>query len=347
MRVEDFDFDLPESRIAQHPSSKRSESKLLVLKENEIEDKYFYNIVDYFSKGDVLVFNDTRVMSARLFGVKEETFAKVELLVLEINDDIAECLVGNAKVVKEGTIVSFGEGKLKAKCIEVLPEGLRKFEMIYEGIFLEVLDELGEMPLPPYIHEKLEDKERYQTVYSKEVGSAAAPTAGLHFTNEILAQLEEKGVELLFVTLHVGLGTFRPVKVDDVEKHKMHSEKYEISQHTAERLNLAQKEKRRICAVGTTTVRTLETNRSKFNEFKAEKSSSEIFIYPGYEFKAIDGMITNFHLPKSTLIMLVSAFAGYEETMHAYQHALKHDYRFFSFGDSMFIPYKKCYNENN
>lgn len=347
MRVEEFDFDLPESRIAQHPSSKRSESKLLVLKEDEIEDKYFYNIVDYFTKGDVLVFNDTRVMSARLFGVKEETFAKVELLILEINDDIAECLVGNAKVVKEGTVVSFGDGKLKAKCIEVLPEGLRKFEMIYEGIFLEVLDELGEMPLPPYIHEKLEDKERYQTVYSKEVGSAAAPTAGLHFTNEILSQLEDKGVELLFVTLHVGLGTFRPVKVDDVEKHKMHSEKYEISQHTAERLNLAQKENRRICAVGTTTVRTLETNRNKFNEFKAEKSSSEIFIYPGYEFKAIDGMITNFHLPKSTLIMLVSAFAGYEETMHAYQHALTHDYRFFSFGDSMFIPYKKCYNENN
>lgn len=347
MRVEEFDFDLPESRIAQHPSSKRSESKLLVLKEDEIEDKYFYNVVDYFTKGDVLVFNDTRVMSARLFGVKEETFAKVELLILEINDDIAECLVGNAKVVKEGTVVSFGDGKLKAKCIEVLPEGLRKFEMIYEGIFLEVLDELGEMPLPPYIHEKLEDKERYQTVYSKEVGSAAAPTAGLHFTNEILSQLEDKGVELLFVTLHVGLGTFRPVKVDDVEKHKMHSEKYEISQHTAERLNLAQKENRRICAVGTTTVRTLETNRNKFNEFKAEKSSSEIFIYPGYEFKAIDGMITNFHLPKSTLIMLVSAFAGYEETMHAYQHALTHDYRFFSFGDSMFIPYKKCYNENN
>ena len=347
MRVEDFDFELPERQIAQHPSKNRGESKLLILQENEIEDKHFYDIVDYFTEGDVLVFNDTRVMSARLFGIKEETHAKVELLILEIQDDIAECLVGNAKVVKLNTIVSFGDGKLKAQCIEVLPEGLRKFKMIYEGIFLEVLDELGEMPLPPYIHEKLKDKERYQTVYSKEVGSAAAPTAGLHFTNDILDNLKRKGVELLFVTLHVGLGTFRPVKVDDVKNHKMHSEKYEISKQTARQLNLAKKENRRICAVGTTTVRTLETNYQKFNQFSAEKSSSEIFIYPGYEFQAIDAMITNFHLPKSTLIMLVSAFAGYKETMTAYQHALSKNYRFFSFGDSMFIPHKKCYNNNN
>lgn len=347
MRVEDFDFDLPEEKIAQSPSKNRSESKLLVMNDEKIEDRHFYDIVNYFEKDDVLVFNDTRVMSARLFGVKEETGAKVELLILEIEDDIAECLVGNAKVVKLGTVVSFGEGTLKAECVEVLPEGLRKFKMIYEGIFLEVLDALGEMPLPPYIHEKLDDKERYQTVYSKEVGSAAAPTAGLHFTKDILKALEDKGVELLFVTLHVGLGTFRPVKVDDVDKHQMHSEKYEINEHTATRLNVAKKEKRRICAVGTTTVRTLETNMKKYGEFTAEKSSSEIFIYPGYNFEAIDAIITNFHLPKSTLIMLVSAFAGYEETMAAYKHALNHDYRFFSFGDSMFIPQRKCYNSDN
>lgn len=342
MRVEDFDFDLPEEKIAQHPSEKRSESKLLVLHPKaQIEDRHFYDIVDYFEKDDVLVFNNTRVMPARLFGLKEETGAKVELLILKIEDDVAECLVGNAKVVKEGTWVTFGDGSLKAQCTQVLPEGLRHFKLHYEGILLEVLEALGEMPLPPYIHEKLENPERYQTVYSKEVGSAAAPTAGLHFTEEILEALESKGVELLFLTLHVGLGTFRPVKVDKIEDHKMHSEEFFIDQYTVDRLNLAMKEKRRICAVGTTSVRALETLGQMGLPLQTYHGESDIFIYPGYEFKVVDGMITNFHLPKSTLIMLVSAFAGKEETMAAYHHALEHDYRFFSFGDSMFIPHKK------
>lgn len=341
MNINLFDFDLPESLIAQTPSESRSESRLLVMDGQELYDRHFYDIVDYFKQGDVLVLNDTRVLAARLFGIKEITHARVELLILDIKDDVAKALVGNAKAVKVGTIVSFGEGKLKAKCIEVREEGIRIFELIYTGIFLEILDELGEMPLPPYIREILEDKERYQTVYSKYDGSAAAPTAGLHFTKEILRELELKGVIISFLTLHVGLGTFRPVKTKDILDHTMHAEEYHMSQETAEVLNNAQAENRRICAVGTTSVRTLETVYELYGKFKACHGKSEIFIYPGYEFKAVDAIITNFHLPKSTLIMLVSAFSGHEETMNAYGHAIRSQYRFFSFGDSMFIKNKK------
>ena len=341
MDINLFNFNLPEELIAQTPSEKRSESRLLVMDGQELYDRHFYNIVDYFKKGDVLVLNDTRVLAARLFGVKEETFAKVELLILDIKDDVAKALVGNAKAVKLGSVVSFGEGKLRAKCIEVRGEGIRIFELIYEGIFLEILDDLGEMPLPPYIHETLDDKERYQTVYSKHIGSAAAPTAGLHFTDEILRELESKGVIVTYLTLHVGLGTFRPVKTDDVLDHTMHAEEYHMSLETAAILNKAQAENRSITAVGTTSVRTLETVYQLYGEFRACDGQSEIYIYPGYDYKAVDAIITNFHLPKSTLIMLVSAFTGLEETMNAYEHAIKNKYRFFSFGDSMFIKSKK------
>lgn len=341
MNVNDFDFELPESLIAQTPMETRSASKLLVLDGETIEDRHFYNIVDYLHEGDVLVVNNTRVIAARLFGTKPETGAHVELLILKINGNNAECLVGNAKVVKLGTVLSFGDGKLQARCIEIGEEGIRHFELIYEGIFMEILDELGQMPLPPYIHERLEDRERYQTVYSKEPGSAAAPTAGLHFTPEILDQLKNKGVIITPVTLHVGLGTFRPVKVDDVLKHKMHAEAYWMSAETASILNRAREEGRRIIAVGTTSVRTLETIMCEHGTFLETHGDSEIFIYPGYEWKAVDAIITNFHLPKSTLVMLVSAFAGFDETMKAYKHAVDKAYRFFSFGDSMFIKNRK------
>lgn len=341
MKVTDFDFDLPESLIAQTPMENRSESRLLVVDGMKLKDEHFYNIQDYLSEGDVLVINNTRVIAARLFGLKPETGAHVELLILKINGKEAECLVGNAKVVKLGTLLSFGDGQLKAKCIKIGEEGIRHFELIYEGIFMEILDELGQMPLPPYIHERLEDRERYQTVYSKEPGSAAAPTAGLHFTPEILNALETKGVIIAPVTLHVGLGTFRPVKVDDVLNHKMHAESYWMTQESADILNKAKEEGRRIVAVGTTSVRTLETIYNEFGKFVETSGDSEIFIYPGYEWKAVDAIITNFHLPKSTLVMLVSAFAGYEETMNAYQHAIDEKYRFFSFGDSMFLKNRK------
>lgn len=341
MKVTDFDFDLPESLIAQTPMENRSESRLLVVDGMKLKDEHFYNIQDYLNEGDVLVINNTRVIAARLFGLKPETGAHVELLILKINGKEAECLVGNAKVVKLGTLLSFGDGQLKAKCIKIGEEGIRHFELIYEGIFMEILDELGQMPLPPYIHERLEDRERYQTVYSKEPGSAAAPTAGLHFTPEILNALESKGVIIAPVTLHVGLGTFRPVKVDDVVNHKMHAESYWMTQESADILNKAKEEGRRIVAVGTTSVRTLETIYNEFGKFVKTSGDSEIFIYPGYEWKAVDAIITNFHLPKSTLVMLVSAFAGYEETMNAYQHAIDEKYRFFSFGDSMFLKNRK------
>lgn len=341
MDINIFDFDLPKDLIAQTPSENRSESRLLVLEDDEIQDEHFYDIVDHFDENDVLVLNNTRVLAARLFGIKEKTHAHVEILILKIEEDQAECLVGNAKVVKLGTVVSFGDGRLKARCVEVRDEGIRIFELIYEGIFLEILDELGQMPLPPYIHEKLEDKERYQTVYSEVEGSAAAPTAGLHFTEEILEQLKAKGVTIVPVTLHVGLGTFRPVKVDNILEHTMHAEEYFMSQKSAEILNEAKKSNKRIVAVGTTSVRTLETIYKLNGKFVEAHGESEIFIYPGYDFQAVDAIITNFHLPKSTLIMLVSAFAGYEETMKAYHHAIDHKYRFFSFGDSMFIKSKK------
>ena len=341
MDINLFDFDLPEELIAQSPSDKRDHSRMLVINKTRKTyiDKHFFDIIDYFKKGDVLVRNNTKVIPARLFGVKEDTGAKVEVLLLkQLEGNVWECLTGNAKVIKLDTILTFGNGELKAKCVKILDEGIRHLEFIYEGIFMEVLDKLGKMPLPPYIQKQCDDNSRYQTVYAKIEGSAAAPTAGFHFTPEIFEKLKEKGVEILDVTLHIGLGTFRPVKVQDTDDHIMHSEVYEISEDVAAKLNLAKKEGRRIIAVGTTSTRTLEANYTKYNEFKATRESTSIFITPGYTFKAIDCLITNFHLPKSTLIMLVSAFVGDREfTLDFYKHAIKEKYRFFSFGDSMFI----------
>ena len=340
MKTDDFDYELPERLIAQTPLEKRDDSKLMILdrKTGEIIHETFHNIINYLDKDDVLVLNDTKVIPARIIGEKEDTKAVIELLLLrniENNDWL--CLAKPAKRIKTGTIISFGNGKLKAKCLEVLDEGIRKIEFIYDGIFYEILDELGSMPLPPYIKEKLEDKDRYQTVYAKNNGSAAAPTAGLHFTKELLKAIEEKGINICYITLHVGLGTFRPVNVEDVTKHKMHSEFYHMSKEAADILNNAKKNNKRIIAVGTTSTRTLETIMSKYNCFKETSGWTDIFIYPGYTFKAIDAQITNFHLPKSTLIMLISAFASKELIMKAYSVAVKHEYRFFSFGDSMFI----------
>ncbi|MBQ9986937.1 MAG: tRNA preQ1(34) S-adenosylmethionine ribosyltransferase-isomerase QueA [Erysipelotrichales bacterium] len=339
MKLSEFDFELPEELIAQVPLQKRDVSRLLVVnrEQQSIEDKHFYDIVDYLQEGDVLVRNNTRVIPARLFGIKEETGAHVELLLLKQEGDIWECLVGNARVVKIGSVISFNEGELRARCIEIGEKGIRKFEMLYEGIFLEVLERLGHTPLPPYIHEKLEDKERYQTVYAKTPGSAAAPTAGLHFTDEIFARLKEKGVQVVDVTLHVGLGTFRPVDVDEITDHHMHSEYFELSQESADALNQAKAEGRRIISVGTTSTRVIESVYNKYGTFKATNESTSIFIYPGYEFKAVSALITNFHLPKSTLIMLVYTFGGSDLIKEAYRHAVEEKYRFFSFGDSMFI----------
>ncbi|NLL44452.1 MAG: tRNA preQ1(34) S-adenosylmethionine ribosyltransferase-isomerase QueA [Mollicutes bacterium] len=340
MKTSDFDFELPEHLIAQKPLSKRDSSRLLVLdkKTGSIEHRHFTNLIDYLNKGDCLVLNDSKVIPARLYGVKEDTKAVIEILLLkEINNDTWECLVKPAKRVKEGTIISFGEGKLKAECLGIGEEGIRILKLKYKGILYEILDELGEMPLPPYIHEKLEDKDRYQTVYAKNIGSAAAPTAGLHFTEELLERIKEKGVKVVYITLHVGLGTFRPVTVDDINKHKMHSEFYMISEETADILNNTKKNGHKIISVGTTTTRTLETVMQLYGEFKESSGWTDIFIYPGFEFKAIDALITNFHLPKSTLFMLVSAFASREYILNAYQEATKEEYRFFSFGDCMLI----------
>ena len=340
MMVEEFDFDLPEELIAQTPLEKRDESRMLVLdkKTGEIEHKIFFDLVDLLNKGDVLVLNDTKVMPARLYGVKEETDAAIEVLMLkDTGNDTWECLCKPAKRVKLDTVISFGDGLLKARCVDIKDEGIRLFKLEYEGILYEILDKLGEMPLPPYIHEKLEDKDRYQTVYAKNVGSAAAPTAGLHFTKELLEALKEKGVEIEYVTLHVGLGTFRPVSVENINDHVMHSEFYQMSKDTADRLTKAKAEGRRIISVGTTSTRTLETIMSLYGEFRECSGWTNIFIYPGYEFKAIDALITNFHLPKSTLVMLVSALAGRENILNAYKNAIENNYRFFSFGDSMFI----------
>ena len=340
MKTDDFDYFLPEHLIAQTPLKKRDESKLLVLDKEtgEIEHKHFNNIVDLLDKNDVLVLNDTKVIPARLIGIKEETNAVIEILMLKnLNENTWECLTKPAKRVKIGTIISFGNGKLKAKCIDIKDEGIRIFELIYDGILYEILDELGEMPLPPYIHEKLEEKNRYQTVYAKNIGSAAAPTAGLHFTTELLEKIKEKEITICYVTLHVGLGTFRPVSVEDVTKHVMHTEYYEMSKETADILNNAKKENKRIISVGTTSTRTLETIIKKYGEFKECSGETNIFIYPGYKFEAIDALITNFHLPKSTLVMLVSALATKENIMNAYKEAVDKEYRFFSFGDSMFI----------
>ena len=340
MKVEDFDYVLPEELIAQTPLEKRDASRLLVLDKEtgNIEHKHFYNIIDYLERGDTLVLNDTKVLPARLIGIKEETQAVIEILLLKnLKNDEWECLVKPARRIKVGTIVSFGEGKLKAKCVKELDEGIRHFELIYDGILLEILEELGTMPLPPYIHEKLKDQSRYQTVYAKEVGSAAAPTAGLHFTKELLKRIEDKGVNIAYITLHVGLGTFRPVSVERVEDHEMHKEYYTMSKEVADLLNQTRKNKKRIIAVGTTSTRTLETIASKNKDFKESSGWTDIFIYPGYKWKAIDCLITNFHLPKSTLVMLVSSLAGRENILNAYQVAIKEKYRFFSFGDAMFI----------
>lgn len=340
MKTEDFDYELPESLIAQTPLKDRASSRLLVLdrKTGEIEHTEFHEIINYLNKGDVLVINDTKVIPARLIGNKEETNAVIELLLLkDLGDNIYETLSRPQKRLKEGTIVSFGNGILKAKVIKIMDEGITHVELIYDGILYEILDKLGEMPLPPYIHEKLENKDRYQTVYAKNLGSAAAPTAGLHFTDELLTKIKEKGIIIAPITLHVGLGTFRPVNVEDVTKHKMHTEFYQMTKETADILNKAKKESRRIISVGTTSTRTLETIIHKYGEFKECSGNTDIFIYPGFEFKGIDAQITNFHLPKSTLIMLISAFAGKEKVMNAYKEAVDKKYRFFSFGDSMFI----------
>jgi len=339
VNLSDFDYNLPEELIAQTPISKRDSSNLLLLDKNNgnIKHEKFNNIINELNAGDVLVLNDTKVIPARLIGSKVETNAVIELLLLkDLGDNIWECLSRPAKRLKLGTIIKFSD-KLTAEVVEKLNDGLVHVKLTYNGILMEILDELGEMPLPPYIHEKLQDKSRYQTVFAKNIGSAAAPTAGLHFTNELLEEIKNKGVEVLFVTLHVGLGTFRPVEVENVLEHHMHSEYYQMSKNTAERLNLAKQENRNIYAVGTTSTRVLETIAHKYHEFKECSGNTEIFIYPGFEFKAINGLITNFHLPKSTLLMLVSALSTKEIILNAYNEAIKNNYRFFSFGDSMFI----------
>ena len=340
MKLSEFDFNLPEELIAQRPLDKRDTSRLMVLNREKqtIEHKHFYDIIDYLQPGDILVRNNTKVIPARLFGIKEETNGHVEVLLLkDLGDDTWECLVGNARIVKIDTVITFGEGLLKAKCIKIKNEGIRVFKMIYTGIFFEILDQLGTMPLPPYIKEKLNDQNRYQTVYAKIEGSAAAPTAGLHFTDEIIEKIKAKGIEILDVTLHVRLGTFRPVKVDDILDHHMHSEFYMIEPDVAKKLNQAKANGQRIIAVGTTSTRTLEANIKKYGKFTATHENTDIFIYPGYQYEAIDCLITNFHLPKSTLLMLISAFASKEFIFKAYQEAIDKKYRFFSFGDSMFI----------
>ena len=339
MRVDYFDYNLPEELIAQTPLEKRSDSRLMILnrKSGNITHDKFYNIVNYLGKNDVLVLNDTKVVPSRIYGNKADTNANIELLLLkEILKDTYECLVRPARRISIGTVIKFKDDFI-ATVIEKKEEGICVVKFNYKGIFLERLEEIGEMPLPPYIHEKLKDNNRYQTVYAKHVGSAAAPTAGFHFTKELLDTLAKNGVEILYVTLHVGLGTFRPVSVDTVEEHHMHFESYEMSEAVAKKLNQAKLMHKRIISVGTTSTRTLESIYSKYGCFKACKEETNIFIYPGYEFRAIDGLITNFHLPKSTLIMLVSAFASRDIIMNAYNEAVKEKYRFFSFGDAMFI----------
>ena len=341
MNINEFDYDLPQELIAQTPLTQRDSSRLLIMDKNsgELVHEHFNNIIDYLIPGDVLVLNDTKVIPARLIGVKEETGAVIEILLLkDLGENKWECLSKPAKRLKIGTIVSFGNGELKAKVTEKFDEGLVHIELLYDGILMEILDRLGTMPLPPYIHEKLEDQSRYQTVYAKNIGSAAAPTAGLHFTKELLKKIEDKGIIITYVTLHVGLGTFRPVEVDNILDHHMHSEFYVMNDETAKVLNKAKEENRRIIAVGTTSTRTLETIATNNNgKFIATSGNTDIFIYPGYEFKAIDCLITNFHLPKSTLVMLVSALSSKEKILNAYQEAIKEKYRFFSFGDAMFI----------
>lgn len=340
LKVNDFYYDLPEELIAQHPLEKRDSSRLMVIDRlsGDISHRVFSDLPEYLSEGDVLVMNDTRVIPARLIGSKEESGGKIEFLLLKrIDRDTWEALAKPGRRAKPGARFTFGEGILTAEVVEVQDDGNRIVRFEYEGIFEEILDRLGEMPLPPYITEKLADRERYQTVYSKEEGSSAAPTAGLHFTPELLERIREKGVETVFLTLHVGLGTFRPVKVDDIDAHVMHSEYFSISKETAERINAAKAEGRRVISVGTTSTRTLETVADDNGYVREASGWTDIFLYPGKRFKCVDALITNFHLPESTLIMLVSALAGKEKTMEAYKTAVEMKYRFFSFGDSMFI----------
>ena len=341
LTTEDFDYDLPQELIAQTPLKERDQSRLLVLdsKTGKYQDDYFYNVIDRLNPGDALVMNDSRVMPARLYGVKPETGGHVEVLLLNNTDgDNWETLVKPAKRAKVGTEISFGDGKLTATVTEELEHGGRMIEFHYDGIFMEILDQLGEMPLPPYIKEKLDDPEMYQTVYSREIGSAAAPTAGLHFTRELLKKIEDKGVKLVYLTLHVGLGTFRPVSEENIEDHKMHSESYRLTEDAAKTLNEVKANGGRIVATGTTSIRTLETIGTKFNgEIRADSGWTDIFIKPGYKWQVVDAFITNFHLPKSTLVMLVASFTGRENILNAYRHAVSEKYRFFSFGDAMFI----------
>ncbi len=341
LTTEDFDYDLPQELIAQTPLKERDQSRLLVLdsKTGKYQDDYFYNVIDRLNPGDALVMNDSRVMPARLYGVKPETGGHVEVLLLNNTDgDNWETLVKPAKRAKVGTEISFGDGKLTATVTEELEHGGRMIEFHYDGIFMEILDQLGEMPLPPYIKEKLDDPEMYQTVYSREIGSAAAPTAGLHFTTELLKKIEDKGVKLVYLTLHVGLGTFRPVSEENIEDHKMHSEFYRLTEDAAKTLNEVKANGGRIVATGTTSIRTLETIGTKFNgEIRADSGWTDIFIKPGYKWQVVDAFITNFHLPKSTLVMLVASFTGRKNILNAYRHAVSEKYRFFSFGDAMFI----------
>ena len=343
MKTSDFDYELPEELIAQTPLKTRSDSKLMVLdKDGNIIHDRFFNIINYLNKNDILVINDTKVIPARIIGTKEDTGAVIELLLLnDQGNNIWECLSKPQKRLHIDTVISFGEGLLKAKVIEILDDGITKVKLIYEGILMEILDKLGSMPLPPYIHEKLKDKNRYQTVYAKEYGSSAAPNAGLHFTKELLNKIEEKGIKIVHVTLHVGLGTFRPVVVDDVTKHKMHSEHYYLKEDAANILNDAKEKGNRIISVGTTSTRVLETILHNHDKFVPCSGETDIFIYPGFEFKAVDALITNFHLPKSTLLMLVSALSRKEYILNAYKVAVDNKYRFFSFGDAMFIEKNK------
>ena len=340
MKVKDFYFELPEELIAQHPLEKRDASRLMVVdqKTGELEHRSFVDIIEYLNPGDTMVLNDTRVLPARLIGEKEGSGGKIEFLLLKrLGNDSWECLAKPGKRARAGAAFVFGRGELKAEVTEVLDNGNRIVKFTYSGIFEEVLDKLGEMPLPPYIHETLEDKERYQTVYSKEEGSAAAPTAGLHFTKELLENIKNMGVNIVFITLHVGLGTFRPVKVEEIETHEMHSEFYIMSEETAEIINKTKAQGKKIIAVGTTSCRTLETIGDEHGRVRAQSVWTDIFIYPGYTFKVVDQLITNFHLPESTLIMLVSALAGKDNILKAYATAVKEKYRFFSFGDAMFL----------
>lgn len=339
MKTDDFDYELPKELIAQTPLKNRNGSRMMVLDKNtgEFSDNHFTDLINYLNEGDTLVLNDTKVIPARLIGHKIDTGAVIEVLMLkDLGDDTWECLTKPAKRIKEGTIVKFSD-ELSCKCVYVGEDGIRHYKFIYDGIFLEILDRLGEMPLPPYITEKLDDKNRYQTVYAKNPGSAAAPTAGLHFTSEYLEKIKAKGVNIAYVTLHVGLGTFRPVVVDDVSKHDMHSEYYILNKDTANLLNKTRENNKKIIAVGTTSTRVLETIADENGHFKEASGNTKIFIYPGYKFHGIDALLTNFHLPKSTLIMLISALAGKENVLNAYKHAVKEKYRFFSFGDCMFI----------